>query len=358
MKCTDYVIRNGYDGKKCLVHARCCDSPFGMIATAQYLDVTGNDLFSGLYMSKSRDRGKTWSEFVLQKSLEESKVGNRIRVGCDATPLYHKKTGKVILIGHTADYEPDCKHPIDAERFTFYSVYDQEKDEFTEMDFIQMPLGFRDCGNGSGQSIELENGDLLIPVYWKKYGSNEYCSKVIRCSFDGCKLSLVGLGDDVLFPVKRGAYEPSIVFYEGFYYMTMRNDECGLIAKSKDGLYYSDLSLWQWDDGSLLDNYNTQQHWMKVKDELYLVYTRRHANNNHVFRHRAPLFAARVENMRLIRDSEFEIISQRGARHGNFGVCSRDDGTALVMAAEWMQPCGCEQYGSDNSVFLSVIEKE
>jgi len=26
------------------------------------------------------------------------------------------------------------------------------------------------------------------------------------------------------------------------------------------------------------------------------------------------------------------------------------------MAAEWMQPKGCEKYGSDNSIFLAVAE--
>ena len=116
--------------------------------------------------------------------------------------------------------------------------------------------------------------------------------------------------------------------------MTLRNDECGCVAKSTDGLHYTDLHHWCWDDGSLLDNYNTQQHWMTVGDELYLVYTRRGADNDHVFRHRAPLFAAKVEHMRLRRDTEAVLVGQRGARLGNFGVTSCPDGKAAVMAAE------------------------
>ena len=138
--------------------------------------------------------------------------------------------------------------------------------------------------------------------------------------------------------------------------MTMRNDEFGAVAKSTDGLHYTDLQLWKWEDGSLLDTYNTQQHWMTLGDELYLVYTRRGAGNDHVFRHRAPLFAARVENMRLVRETEQAIVPERGARLGNFGVTQISQNKALVMAAEWMQPRGCEAYGSDNSIFLSVIE--
>jgi len=27
------------------------------------------------------------------------------------------------------------------------------------------------------------------------------------------------------------------------------------------------------------------------------------------------------------------------------------------MAAEWMQPIGCEKYGSDNTIWVSIVEK-
>ena len=136
--------------------------------------------------------------------------------------------------------------------------------------------------------------------------------------------------------------------------MTIRNDECGLVAKSEDGLHFDDLQLWKWQDGSILQNYNTQQHWMIVHDELYLVYTRRGADNDHVFRHRAPLFAARVEDMCLVKDSEVALVPEKGARLGNFGATEYKDGKSVVMAAEWMQPRGCENYGSDNNIYVSI----
>ena len=63
----------------------------------------------------------------------------------------------------------------------------------------------------------------------------------------------------------------------------------------------------------------------------------------------------RVENMRLVRDSEVAIVPQRGARLGNFGVTQFRDGKVFVMAAEWMQPKGCEKYGSDNAIFLAEL---
>jgi hypothetical protein len=61
--------------------------------------------------------------------------------------------------------------------------------------------------------------------------------------------------------------------------------------------------------------------------------------------------------MHLVKSTEIAITPQRGARMGNFGAISLEDGRAMVMAAEWMQPIGCEKYGSDNSIFVSVIEE-
>ena len=357
MKCETYQIRSGYDGKKCLVHARCCYTPDFMIATGQYLDVSGSDLFEGILVSISKDEGKTWTEFKKEENLALVEDGDFRVVGCDATPMYHKASKKVLLLGHTAQYEKDGDRPTGNERKTFYSVYDEEKGKFSKMKFIAMPKGFERCGNGSGQSVELENGDLLIPVYYSTEDNpNKYSVMVIKCSFDGENIELKEMGNSHTIDIGRGLYEGSLIFHKGLYYLTMRNDQCGVLAVSEDGLNYKDMKLWCWDDGSILQNYNTQQHWFELEDELYLMYTRRGADNDHVFRHRAPLFASRVENMRLVRESEMAIIPERGARLGNFGVTSYKDGKAFAMAAEWMQPKGCEAYGSDNAIFISIIE--
>ncbi len=358
MKCETHSIRHGYDKKKGLVHARCCQTPDKMIATAQYLNVSGSDVFTGILMSLSYDNGKTWTEFEAQEGLKPIVDGEYSTVGCDATPLYHKKMGKTLLLGHTAEYEKDAKYPTGRNRYTFYSVFDNEKNEFGKMKLLPMPEGFENCGNGCGQSVELKNGELLIPVYYDEGPDRKtYASMVLRCAFDGENITILEMGNSLSMNIGRGLYEPSVVYHKGVYYMTIRNDECGLVAKSEDGLHYTDLQLWKWQDGSILQNYNTQQHWMVLGDELYLVYTRRGADNDHVFRHRAPLFAARVENMCLVKDSEFVVVPEQGARLGNFGVESLDDGSAVVMAAEWMQPAGCEKYGSDNNIFFSRITK-
>src|SRR5690606_19978488 len=122
---------------------------------------------------------------------------------------------------------------------------------------------------------------------------------------------------------------------------------------------------WCWDDGSDLGNYNTQQHWVTHPQALYLVYTRRGANNDHVFRHRAPLFIAQVNphTQQVIRSTERVLVPERGARLGNFGVTKVTDHETWVTVTEWMQKGGRDPvippdnpHGADNSVYVARIQ--
>ena len=119
----------------------------------------------------------------------------------------------------------------------------------------------------------------------------------------------------------------------------MRNDDHGFISISDDGLEFGKPRKWTFDDGSDLGNYNTQQHWVSHSDGLFLVYTRRGANNDHVTRHRAPLFMARIdpESLRVIRSSEQILVPEFGARLGNFGVTEVSENETWVNVTEWMQ---------------------
>jgi hypothetical protein len=138
----------------------------------------------------------------------------------------------------------------------------------------------------------------------------------------------------------------------------MRNDDVGLFSVSDDCKTFSEPKIWKWDTGDILPTYNTQSHWLICGGKLYLVYTRKAGNNDHIFRHRAPLFMAEVdrENMCIVRHSEVVVVPERGARLGNFGVTQINENKALITACEWMQPAGCEKYGSDNNIYISFIE--
>ena len=100
MKCDTYSIRQGYDKKKCLVHARCCYLSDIMVATAQYLNVAGVDLFSGILMSVSYDDGLNygdlqlwrWKAAAFFKITIPNSIGCSLEMSCilftqDAAPI-------------------------------------------------------------------------------------------------------------------------------------------------------------------------------------------------------------------------------------------------------------------------------
>jgi hypothetical protein len=104
-------------------------------------------------------------------------------------------------------------------------------------------------------------------------------------------------------------------------------------------LNFEEPRRWTWDDGTDLGSYNTQAHWVTHGEALFLVYTRRGAGNDHVFRHRAPLFIAQVDPDRLVvmRATERILVPEHGARLGNSGVTEISDSETWVTVAEWMQ---------------------
>jgi hypothetical protein len=67
---------------------------------------------------------------------------------------------------------------------------------------------------------------------------------------------------------------------------------------------------------------------------LFLVFTRRGANNDHIPRNRAPLFMAQVdpEKLQVIRRTEQELIPERGVMLGNFGAAAVDENETWVEA--------------------------
>src|SRR5581483_5404275 len=96
-------------------------------------------------------------------------------------------------------------------------------------------------------------------------------------------------GDEITIADGRGIYEPSLVRFAGKYYLTLRNDSRGYVTVSDDGLHYQPIKPSTFDEGKYLGSYNSQQHWLAHTDGLFLSYTRRGYNNDHIPRHRAPI---------------------------------------------------------------------
>lgn len=347
-------------------------SGFGLITT-QKLELSGCDVFYGIEIMETHDGGASFSAPRLSEGLVRRYLPDKTSVVmCDATPFYHKKTGKIILTGHVAYYgEDNAIYREPRERSAAYAVYDEKKGDFSPFKMIDIPKHLADVyfsgGSGCSQIYECESGELLVPCYFRtrenafdKDDPNFFAS-VLRCSFDGEEMKILDIGNAISTDVPRGICEPSVMKFGGEYFLALRNDVTGFVSKSTDGIHFDSPAELCFDDGENLGNYNTQQHWLVGGGKLWLVYTRRAENNNHVFRHRAPLFIAEFDSktLRVIRSTEKIAVPERGARLGNFGCQSYSDEVGYVFASEWMQGDfgleGCTKHGSDNSIFVSKI---
>src|SRR5262249_20894371 len=99
------------------------------------------------------------------------------------------------------------------------------------------------------------------------------------------------------------------------------------------------------------------QHWLVHSDGLFLVYTRRGAANDHIFRHRAPLFIARVDpaTLRVLRSTERVLIPERGAELGNFGTAAIDERESWVTVAEGVWHDDAHRRGAKGAVFVARV---
>ena len=306
----------------------------------------GSDYFTGLEFARTDDLGKTWSKPKAVPELGWRDGGDGYTVGiCDFTLGWHAPTGKLLGTGHTARYTKKGFAGLGSgqRRDTVYSIYDPKTDQWTPWEILAFPKTADEkyTFNGThGQWLVEPDGTILLPVYfisakgasWK----SSFIGSVVRCKFDGEKLNIIEIGNELKHSVPRGLYEKSITYFRGRYYMTMRNDQKGFVAVSDDGLHFGPIKAWTFDDGSDLGSYNTQQKWVTHSDGLFLVYTRRGANNDDVIRHRSPLFMAQVdpEKLHVIRDTEQVAVSKHGkAAFGNFGAATINENETWITVA-------------------------
>jgi hypothetical protein len=339
--------------------------------------ITGSDVFHRVHYSLSTDNGKSWSEPAPISSFGHKDLGNNLVEGvCDVVPEYHQKTDTVLAIAHNVFYnkmerkvngnslyltKPNSdRHPVYSIRNSDGSWSKRKTLDFKIADKSGMYTA------GSAQRVTLENGDIIIPI---SLTSDQKATKNARmicsclCSYDGEELKIKEHGNTLRFDCGRGLLEPSIIKYNGMYYMTIRTeDNRAYLSFSEDGLQWQGLYPWNWDNGEQLITSTTQQHWLEINNELWLVYTRKSKDNEHIMRWRAPLYMAKVsfnnksgmpfdknKNIPcLIRNSEKTIIPIRAsendttnaARMGNFDVRSLNENEALLTVGECLIEAG------------------
>lgn len=330
-----------------------------VVMTLQKYRTGSWDTFYTLHEMRTADWGRTWTAPELLPTFERQPLGKRWEIlVCDFTPKWHAASKRLLGTGHTVVYENDEIVHV-RPRSTAYAVYDAPTQTWNAWEKLEMPdePRFANCGAGCSQRVDLPNGDILLPVYFKEPEQTLLSSTVVRCSFDGQSLKYLEHGTECTLESGRGLYEPSLTFFDGRFFLTLRNDERAYVATSSDGLTFGTPVPWTWDDGSDLGSYNTQQHWITHRNGLFLAYTRRGAANDHVPRHRAPLFIAQVDpkQLRILRSTERILMPERGASLGNFSVVDVEPGQTWVTDSELMINTDRSKHAGDGSVWNAKI---
>lgn len=283
-------------------------------------------------------------------------------VAGDLYPVWHAASQRVLITGKTFNFAGGTQEDILREQIA-YCVFDPKTREFGPLQILELPAKdhaghpMLAANAGCHQQVALPDGTVFLPIRYQRSPSKRiYTSIVAKCQFDGQTLQYIEHGSEHSIGTNRGLYEPSVASHTGKFYLTMRADDGAFVAQSDDGLHYSQHVAWKFDDGQELGSYNTQQHWVALGERLYLVYTRRGADNGHIMRHRAPLFIAEVDThtLSVIRDSEQVVVPENHATLGNSGVCQVSNKEAWITVAEGRVSQGQRQ-GENNRVILAKL---
>lgn len=326
-------------------HPRACLIPGAkprLLMTLQA--ITGSDVFHTVHWMESSDMGRSWTRPAPIAGTGWRRLPEGIDEGmCDTVPEYHAKTGKVLALAHNVYYKDGALTMPGERRWPLYLVFDRRrgwKGPF-KLEWKE-PRASAIYTSGCSQRVELDNGELLVPL---SYGSRERKDRqvcVVRCRFDGERLEIVERGNDQTLAAGRGLLEPSLTRHAGRVWMTIRaEDGRGYVTTSSDGLEFAPRQAWTWTTGEPLEMSTTQQHWLTLPRALYLVYTRKAESNQRVMRWRTPLWIARVDEdkMALIRETEQIVFPQRGDGgeagmdawlSGNFHPCTLSATEAIV----------------------------
>jgi hypothetical protein len=345
----------GADGKpsgKTWFSTRACMFPSeqGLTGLMLMAEIGGSDYFGPVHETISTDLGKSWSKPQPVPGMGRLPFGDESETEatvCDMVPEYHAPTGTVLAMGHDVFYRGGKFFKAQPPRHTMYAVRgaDGSWSSLARLEWND-PRGKYIYTCNCAQRLTTKDGDVLVPLSVGAT-SNSRSVVVVRCSFDGNKVVVRDVSNELQMNKGRGFLEPSLARFQGRCFLTLRaEDNHGYVCTSDDGLRWSAPQAWRFDDGTPLAMSTTQQRWLVHSDALYLVYTRRDDSNGDVMRWRAPLFAARVDadSLRLVRDTERIVVplSGDGVRDGrnvphlgNFHVCTATNDESWITVGDY-----------------------
>jgi len=198
-----------FDGQQCWVHPRAGIIPTAgqsglprVVITMNTLQLSGSDVFKGMFDLHTNDLGKLWTEprslATLAPRLETIDGVERPVAASDFWPRFHNSTKTLLGIGHTIVYTPEWEVEHPRPRHTAYSVYDVQEDQWATWKKLQMPnqAKFDSAGAGCVQRYDEADGTILLPISFHPPNKNSHIT-VIQCAFDGEILSYQKQGNEL-----------------------------------------------------------------------------------------------------------------------------------------------------------------
>ena len=302
-----------------------------------------DDIYGPPEFALSVDRGAHWSAPAPIPGMEYRETApGIIRNVADIRVFSSPDRKSALVIGVTSYYRgdkrlPPAEHTAKTPKQPMYA--------FFHRDTGWSPARLLDAGcfppevhwRAACTQIVWQDDSIILPVYFtERHG--HFAARTLKLARDGDTLRATAWGAPLAHDFGRGFMEPSAVGFRDRYYLTLRaEDGHGHWCVSDDGLNWSPARIWRFDDGTPLETSTTQQHWLRLGDQLCLVYTRRRPENEHVMRWRSPLLVAVFDPDAgcLRRDSErvvFPYQERDGLynRMGNFHAAELPGGRGVV----------------------------
>ena len=368
MKIERHIASSGYDRIRCWVNPVALPLGEEVLVLSQKLLIRAFDCFSDVSLFRSRDGGATWSAPEAVPALADFAAPEGGRHAFLVSAMRRVAADRVLVLVTTFRYDRENRLDPASPQRVRYLYFRPSTGEWSESRELELAADAADDVLAvDAQFVDAADGELLLPYTVRRRVGSRLYSRIarVRPEADG-RLTVVDLSEPVVLEEGRGFLEPSLCRYGERYYLSLRNDRSGYVTASGDWKKFPAARPWCRVDGSSLGNYNTMTRLLAFGGKLHLVYTRKGLNNDHVFRHRAPLLIAEVDPERLavLPETETVVVPEHGARLGNFTAVVRDPHHAYVSVAEWMQTLEpdhwncreCEKYGAQNRIWYVTLE--
>lgn len=303
--------------------------------------LTGTDATFGMGFMTSTDDGATWSALTELPYVRRMMPNGYMGIMTSAVPVYHPQTGKVIVFGNIVCY--NSSGAIAGTRYPAYTVYDPATNAWDE-DFTVL-TDYETYNPTGAYPFVQPDGSILWPMMLNGV-------QIATANFDGSSLSIAGMGPLVANSGTGG--EAHLTYYDGHYYLAIRDATANRVAVSTDGVNFSSAVNLKWEDGTSVQSADTQMRWVTHSGGLFLVYTRVDPSNTGIFRNRAPLWMSEfnTSTLRLVKSSEQIVmpISPGLDDLGNFGAAPASRNTYLVTSSEFKRTSA-----SKNRIYVTRI---